>query len=68
MKTDKRKSNARQHEDNYDAKGVFSKLREYYTNSTKSALEASKLLSYITSIRVDSPSWKDSSEAFILHW
>ena len=68
LKTDKGKSFVRQHEDDYNAQGVFSKLKEYYTNSTKAALEASKLLSYITSIRIDSPSWKGSSEAFILHW
>ena len=56
LKTDKGKSFVRQHEDDYDAQGVFSKLKEYYTNSTKAALEALKLLSYITSIRIDSPS------------
>ena len=50
LKTDKEKSFVRQYEDDYDAQGVFSKLKEYYTNSTKAALEAAKLLSHTTLI------------------
>ena len=67
LKTDKGKSFVRQHEDDYDAQNVFIKLVDYHENSTKAALKASKLLSYITSVRIDSPSWKESSESFILH-
>ena len=41
LKTDKGKSFVRQHEDDYDAQGVFAKLKEHCANSTKAALEAS---------------------------
>ena len=55
-KADKRKSFVRQHKVDYDAQNIFTKLVDYHTNSTKTALEVSKLLSYITLNRIDSPS------------
>ena len=66
--TDKGKAIVREHEDDFDAQSVYNKLKEYCTKSTKASLEASKLLSYITSARIDSSSWKGSTEGFILHW
>ena len=60
LKTDKGKSFVRQHEDDCNAQNIFIKLVDYCTNSTKVALEASKLLSYVTSVRIDSPSWMGS--------
>ena len=36
--------------------------------STKAALQASSLLSYITSVTLGDGSWKGTTHAFILHW
>lgn len=65
--TDKGKAIVREHEDDFDAQTVYKKLKEYCIKSTKASLEASKLLSYVTSVRIDSSSWKGSTEGFILH-
>ena len=50
LNTDKGKSFVTQHEIDYHAQNIFTKLVDYYTTSTKNALEVSKLLSYIISI------------------
>jgi hypothetical protein len=45
---------------------ICSALREHASKSTKAALDASDILSYITSAR--DGTWKGTSHALILHW
>ena len=56
LKSDKGKAFVRKHEDDYDAQSIFIKLVDYYTKSTRATLELSNLLSYITSVYIDSSS------------
>ena len=37
-------------------------------HSTKAALQASTLLSYITTVTLSDGNWKGTTHAFILHW
>ena len=66
--TDKGKSLVRDHEKNYDAQKIHKKLLDYAQRSTKASVDSSQLLSYITSTRLGTGSWKGSSHSFILHW
>ena len=66
--TDKGKSLVREHEDEYNAQLVYSKLVDHAQRSTKASVESSQLLTYITSTRLGTGSWKGSCHSFILHW
>ena len=66
--TDKGKSLVREHERDYNAQQVHKKLLDYAQKSTKASVESSQLLTYITSARLGTGSWKGSSHSFILHW
>ena len=68
LKSDKEKAFIRQHKDNYDAQSIFIILVDYYTKSARATLELSNILSYITSVYIDSSSQKRTAEGFILHW
>ena len=67
LKTDMGKYIVRQHEDDFDAQEVFRKLETYALTSTQATLDASSLLTYLTSAKFDSK-WKGTSTSFILHW
>ena len=66
--TDKGKSLVREHEKDYNAQQIHTKLLDYAQRSTKASVESSQLLTYITSTRLGTGSWKGSSHSFILHW
>ena len=66
--TDKGKSLVREHEKDYNAQLVHKKLLDYAQKSTKASVKSSQLLTYITSARLGTGSWKGSSHSFILHW
>ena len=66
--TDAGKSIVREHETDYDAQKVYSKLATHHLKSTKAMIESSTILSYITSVRLGNGEWKGSTEGFILHW
>ena len=66
--TDKGKSLVRLHQRKYDAQTIFKELSDYALTSTKASMDASTLLTYITTVKLGDGSWKGSAHAFILHW
>ena len=52
--TNKGKAFVQQHEDDFNAQAVYSKLVAHHTQSVKASLDAFNLLSCITSVRIDS--------------
>ena len=68
LQTDQGKSLVRDHEYNFDAQRVFRDIAAHAERSTKSNLESSALLAYITSARIADGTWKGNACNFILHW
>lgn len=66
--TDKGKSLVRVHQRKYDAQKVYAELSEYALKSTKASLDATSILTYITTSRLGDGTWKGTTHAFILHW
>jgi hypothetical protein len=56
------------HEADFDARAVYLALADYASKSTKSSLEASRILSYITNTKLGDGTWKNTTQSFILHW
>jgi small nuclear ribonucleoprotein (snRNP)-like protein len=68
VKTDRGKLIVRKYDQTYDARAVYLELSEHHTKSTKAAMSAAALLSYITSERLGTGNWKGTTEGFITHW
>ena len=68
VKTDRGKLIVRKYDQTYDARSVYLELSEHHTKSTKAAMSAAALLSYITSERLGTGQWKGTAEGFITHW
>jgi len=66
--TDKGKALVRQNQQSFDAQQIYKELSTYAMQSTKAAMNASSLLSYITGTNLGDGTWKGSAHAFILHW
>ena len=66
--TDKGKSLVRKHKKDYNAQQIHTDLLAHVQKSTKASVESSQLLTYITSTRLGTGSWRGSSHSFILHW
>ena len=66
--TDKGKSLVRLYQHNFDAQQIYKELITYASLSTKATMNASSLLSYITSSSLADGTWKGSTHAYILHW
>ena len=66
--TDKGKSFVRQHEGDADAQAIYRKLKAHYLSSTTAAIDASRLLSYITSAQINDGHWRGDTHCYILHW
>ena len=66
--TDKGKALVRQHSAHFDAQGVYRDICAYAKSSTWAAIEASNLLTYITSTRFGDGTWKGTAHGYILHW
>ena len=64
--TNRGKRHAREDEIDFDAQKACQKLAAFCTESTAARVNASDLLTYITSAQIDS--WKGTSESFIIHW
>ena len=58
----------RKHENTYNAQTIYKEIYEYAQRSTKASVDASDLLAYITTFRLETGSWKGSTELFIIHW
>lgn len=67
LQTDQETAFVHHDETDFDAQKMYASLEEYSLKFAKSALETSKLLSYITSAWLANGSWKGSPHNFILH-
>src|SRR5687767_90441 len=66
--TDKGKALVRAHQKTYNAQLIYKELQDYALLSTKATMDASKLLSYITTLSLGDGKWKGSTHVYILHW
>ena len=66
--TDKGKAIVRQYKDDYDAQRIYKDMVEYASHSTQAILDASSILRYLTSVRIDDGTWNGTTEKFVLHW
>jgi len=66
--TDKGKALVCQNQQSFDAQQIYKELSAYAMHSTKAAMTASSLLSYITGTNLGDGKWKGTTHAFILHW
>lgn len=66
--TNKGKALVCQNQHSFDAQQIYKELSAYVMQSTKAAMNASFLLSYITGTDLGDGKWKGSTHAFILHW
>jgi hypothetical protein len=64
--SDKGKSLVREHTGDYDAQTVYSKLCDYALLSTKTTINSSNILTYITSSRLGDGTWKSDTHAYLL--
>ena len=65
--TNKGKALVRHYQLSFDAQAIYKKLSAYAKLTTKVTMNASALLSYITTTMLEDGKWKISSHAFILH-
>jgi hypothetical protein len=68
LQNDQGKAYVRQYTDTFDAQKVYKLLCEYSTRSTKSSLDSTELLQYLTSTKLGDGKWKGSTHSFILNW
>ncbi len=66
--TDKGKSIVRKHQDDNDAQSIYKEMVEYASHSTQAILDASDILDYITTVRIDDGTWNGTTASFVLHW
>ena len=66
--TDKGKALVRKYQSGYQAQQIYKELQEYALQSTKATMDASTLLSYITTVKLGDGKWRGTTHAFILHW
>jgi hypothetical protein len=69
LQTDQGKAYVREFENELDAQSIYRCICEYALKSTKAAISASDILTYITSCKLGEGSpWRGSTESFVLHW
>ena len=66
--TDQGRAIVRAHEATYNAQKAYNEIKNHHNSSTKAKIEASSILSYITSVKIDDGSWQGTAEGFILNW
>src|SRR5688500_15646871 len=66
--TDKGKALVCQHQLTFDAQLIYKELLAYAMLSTKTALNAADLLSYITNTTLADGKWKGPTHSFVLYW
>ena len=57
-----------EHEHDHDAQKVFAKVIAYYLKQRAADIEASDLLTYITTAKFGLGKWKGTAVSFISHW
>ena len=65
--TDKDKALVRQYQSTFDAQRIYESLSDYAMHSTKTSMDTSSLLSYITTTNLADRKWQGTFQAFILH-
>ena len=68
LQTDKGKALVRLNEAMSNAQKIFAELCQDALRSTRASINSSRLLSYITSVRIGDGLWNGTSHSFILHW
>jgi len=68
LQTDKGKALVRSNETTSNAQKIFTELCQDALQSTCALIDSSRLLSYITSIRIGDGLWNETSHSFALHW
>jgi len=68
LQTDKGKALVRLYEKTANAQRIFEELCQDALRSTRSSIDSSRILSYITSVRIGDGQWNGSTHSFILHW
>jgi hypothetical protein len=61
------KANICDHEHDFDAQKVYNKLTNDHLKSSKTKIESSVILSYITFTKLGDGSWNGTTEVFIIH-
>ena len=67
LQTDMGKSIVRGHDKDGDAQKVYDEWISYSTTSTKAQIAVADIMSYVTSVKLDS-SWCGTVQGFIVHW
>ncbi len=65
---DKSKALVRSNEAMSNAQKIFIKLCQDALRSTHASIDSSRILSYITSVRIGDGLWNGTSYSFVLHW
>ena len=68
LQTDQGKMIVREHQDYGDAQAVHRDFIAYATKSTQAKIDASSILSYLTTFKLGHQPWNGAYESFILHW
>jgi len=68
LQIDKGKSLVRSDESTSNAQKIFKELCKDALRSTHAHIDSSRLLSYITSVRIGDGLWNGTSHSFVLHW
>ena len=68
LQTDKGKALVRSNEAASDAQQIFTELCQDALQSTHASIDSSRLLLYITSVRIGDGLWNGTSHSFVLHW
>ena len=68
LQMDKGKALVRSNETTSNAQKIFTKLCQDALQSTHASIDSSRLLSYITSIRIGDGLWNGTLHSFVLHW
>ena len=66
--TNKGKELVRQHSDTGDAQALFTALLAHAQDSTAADINATELLTYLSSSKVDDGTWRGKVDDYILHW
>ena len=66
--TDKGKELIQLHLKAFDAHTVFHELKIHGDKSNSAKIQASDLLTYITSSKIDDGKWRGTSTGYITHW
>jgi hypothetical protein len=68
VKTDRGQAIVRKYDITFDAQNIYEELTEHHLRSTKASIDASTILTYITSAKLGTGAWNGNTETFIIHW